>query len=129
MIDPRHVWPTFRKLVRRRLAAGAREYGTSSDRPVPLTLAEISEELSDVAGWACVAFARIEALKARAEILDATQGPRDAEGTAPAELQPIRLDAGTADLLIRISRTLRIEPADAVRFAVLALAKRYGFVR
>lgn len=126
MMDPVKAWPTFRKLVRRRLAAGAREYGTSSDRPLPLTLGEITEELSDVAGWACVAFARIEALKARAEILEATHGPtQDAEGTPPAELQAFRLDAPTAGLLLQIARSLRIDPADAMRFAVVMLAARY----
>ena len=61
--------------VRQRLSVGAREYGTSSDRPVPETLDQIAEELADVCGLSVVAFARIEALKARAEILDATHAP------------------------------------------------------
>lgn len=125
MMDPVRAWPAFRKLVRSRLAAGATSYGSSTSRPLPLTLGEISEELSDVAGWACVAFARIEALKARAEILEGAHGPT--QDAAPVEtLEPFRLDATTAELLLRISRTLRIEPADAVRFAVHLMGERYG---
>jgi len=129
-LDPIKAWPAFRKLVRRQLAVGAREYGSSSDRPLPETLDQIAEELADVSGWSAVAFARIEALKARAEILEAAHAPtQDAEVAAPAELQAFRLDADTAALLLRVCRTLRLSPSDVVRFAVLALAKRYGFVR
>ncbi len=127
MMDPVKAWPTFRKLVRSRLAAGARSYGSSASRPLCSTLDEISEELADVAGWATVAFSRIEALKARAEVLEAAQPMPEPAG--PIELQAFRLDSGTAALLLRISQTLRLSPEDVTRFAILALAKRHGFVR
>lgn len=128
MMDPLKLWPTFRKLVRKRLSVGAREYATSSDRPLPETLDQIAEELADVAGWATVGFARIEALKARAEILDAAHAP--APDAVPVEtLEPVRLDPGTAALLLRIAQTLQLGPAEVVRFGILVLAKRYGFVR
>lgn len=126
-MDPVKAWPTFRRLVRSRLSAGARAYGDSASKPLPSTLDEISEELADVSGWACVAFSRIEALKARAEILEATHGP--GPDPAPVELEAFRLDPGTAALLLRVSRTLRLSPPEVMRFAVLALARRYGVVR
>lgn len=98
MIAPRHAWPTFRNLVRRRLGAGAREHGTSSHRPLPEKLDQIAEELAGVCGWSAVAFARVEALKARAEILEATHRPTPV-AAGPIELQAFGVDPTTAGVL------------------------------
>jgi len=63
--------------VRKRLVAGAAEYGDSSfERPVGEVAGEISEELLDVAGWAWVMWCRVEALRRHVGVVKAVEEAR-----------------------------------------------------
>lgn len=64
--------PAFFRAVTERLEAGARTYGDASfARPLPATVAEIAQELLDLAGWGFVAWVRMAAVQAAAERVDA----------------------------------------------------------
>ncbi|MCC6899213.1 MAG: hypothetical protein IT377_09580 [Polyangiaceae bacterium] len=65
---------------------------------MPEKLDQIAEELADVCGWSAVAFARVEALRARAEILEATHRPTPV-AAGPIELQAFGVDPTTAGVL------------------------------
>jgi len=60
-----------------RLEAG-RVYETTNpavERPTVDLIREIQEELEDVSGWSCALWARLEALKGRAAVVDAPPAP------------------------------------------------------
>lgn len=81
-LSPLGVWPQFSRLVGARLETGAREY--AGQKPtLPETIDEILEELLDVCGWSVVAFARIQALRARAAELDSTSKPSATDDPNP----------------------------------------------
>jgi len=61
--------------LRERLEVGAREYGSASfRRPPSELLAEIQDELCDVAGWGVVLWVRIARLRERVERLHGAGG-------------------------------------------------------
>jgi hypothetical protein len=76
----------FLDMVRARLDAGAEEYGDQSfARPCDALLAELEEELLDVAGWASILFARAHRLR-RAAIVSSDapdRGVPPGDGAAP----------------------------------------------
>ena len=54
----------FLAVVRKRLEAGAQEYGDASHRrPVGDLLDEIQQELADVCGWSAILWGRLEHLR------------------------------------------------------------------
>ena len=59
-------WPKFVTSLAARLAKGAKEYGdVSFTRPLSELLEEIEQEILDQAGWAFIAYCRIQQIKRR----------------------------------------------------------------
>lgn len=68
MTDPLAGFDTYARAVRKRLEAGRESYRDESFRKSPAELlAEVSEELLDVAGWAYVAWCRVQAIALEAD--------------------------------------------------------------
>jgi hypothetical protein len=83
--DPLDSWPVFAEGVRRRLENGRTAYGDQSfSRPLPELADEIAQELLDTAGWAFVAFVRLQALSSKLEEIE----KRDVH-------HPVELDSAT----------------------------------
>ena len=62
--DPLCLWIDFGAAMRQRLEQGRKTYGDRSfQRPPAELLAEIQEELLDIAGWGFIAWTRLEELK------------------------------------------------------------------
>jgi hypothetical protein len=59
------AWPAFAARVQARLEADACAYPESPSRSELELLDEIAQELEDVAGWSCVLWSKLEAIKAR----------------------------------------------------------------
>ena len=71
--EPYRLWVDFSEFttaVQRRLTKGARTYRNRNLRRSPTSLiGEIMEELEDVAGWACLCWARLRRSQAAAQAL------------------------------------------------------------
>lgn len=75
--DPLLRFPSFAAEVRSRLERGRQEYQDASfRRPVSELISEIREELLDVAGWAFIALARLDAIEQAAADVDAGERER-----------------------------------------------------
>ena len=63
-LEKQHDYSVFVETVRRRLDAGHREYGDASfARDPDELLAEIQEEIEDIAGWSFVLWCRLRDLR------------------------------------------------------------------
>lgn len=67
-------WRQFAGRVEKRMARGAEEYGGNSYNEDPAVLvAEVRQELLDVAGWASILDARLEAIGAKLARVEVSQ--------------------------------------------------------
>jgi hypothetical protein len=75
--DPLDAFPAFAERVRSRLEAGRAYEATNPavERRTLDLIREIQEELEDVCGWSCALWARLEALRTRAAVVDAPPAP------------------------------------------------------
>jgi hypothetical protein len=114
-MTPLALWPRFRKLVRGRLERGAREYPDSPARSLPSLADEIAAELADLAGWGCVLYTRVEALREKLSLLEAR-----GEG-APDDGVVVKLDPAELSLLRTVAAQSRKTPAEVLRLGLVAL--------
>ncbi len=64
-------WQPFRDRLLRRLKRGYEAYGDESfDKPLPVLVDEIQQELEDICGWGLITWAKLQHLKARALVIE-----------------------------------------------------------
>lgn len=122
-------FPAFRRALRQRLEQERERYAKSLPRPLDALHAQIEIDVLDLAGACFVAWSRLQALRARAELQARAAGVT--AGGAPNDATALpELDAENEALLDRIASALRCTRQEAIRFCILAGGERlFGSAR